>query len=135
MSNKQKAAGTAFGGGLLVALGAYLAAMPVLALAVVREALPETGLFPTVAAVCALASLAGSRFCVRRSPMGRLPSALLCALAFAAVLAAVGSLAWEGVAWAGEGGLLLACALGGGLCAGLPATKRGRRVKRRPGRR
>ena len=27
MSNKQKAAGTAFGGGLLVALGAYLAAM------------------------------------------------------------------------------------------------------------
>ena len=129
MAKKQTAPWLVFVQGILLAVGVYLLEQLAVAGLLVRGTLPEGSAFGAVAVTCLLAALAGGVLCVRRSPLGRLPSGLLTAAGFGAVLAAVGLLCWEGgVTWTGHGGILLLCALGGGALAGLLGGKRGRRV-------
>lgn len=134
-TRKQTAVWMVFLQGILLALAIYLGAVLLAALLAVKGALPEKSMFPVVAAACALAALTGGLRCVWSSPLGRLPSGLLCAAGFGAVLLAVGLLCWEGgVTWAGRGGVLLLCCLAGGVLSGLFGGKRGRRVKRKTAR-
>ena len=118
--------------GLGLALGVYLAGVLLLALLLARGAVPEGGALPAVGALCLAASLAGGLLTARRTRWGTLPSALLCAASFAAVLAAVGLLCWrEEIQWLGQGGILPLCALAGGLLAGVLASRRPRRRRKR----
>lgn len=117
---KQSPNGLVFLKGLFLSLGIYLLGQLLVTLLVVKGILEEKGMFPAVAVLCLLAALAGGFLCTRRPVWGALPSAMLCAALFAAVLAAVGILCWEeGISWTGQGGILMLCALAGGLLAGL----------------
>lgn len=117
---KQSPNGLVFLKGLFLSMGIYLLGQLLVTLLVVRGILEEAGMFPAIAVLCLLASLTGGFFCAKRPVWGALPSAVLCAVLFAAVLAAVGILSWEeGISWMGHGGILMLCALAGGLLGGL----------------
>lgn len=132
-AKKQSPSGLVFLKGLCLSFGIYLLGQLLVTLLVVKGALVEEGMFPAVAALCLLAALAGGFLCARKPVWGPLPSAILCAILFAAVLTAVGILCWErGIAWTGHGGILLLCALAGGLLGGIlgggvPKKKRRKR--------
>ena len=117
--------------GSLLALGVYAAGILLLTLLLVKGAVPEGSAFPVLAALCLLASLGGGLAVARRTPLGTLPAALLNTLIFAMVLAAAGMSCWKGISWIGQGGVLLLCALAGGLLAGLIGGRRKRRRKRK----
>lgn len=78
--------------------------------------------------------LSGGLTCTRRSPWGSLPSALVCAAGFLAVLIVVSLLCWKQISWLGRGGLLLLCGAGGGLLAGVLGGRRRRRKGGKRGR-
>lgn len=129
---KQSPNGLVFLKGLLLSLGIYLLGQLLVTLLAVKGVLGEEGMFPAVAALCLLAALAGGILCARRPVWGALPSAMVCAALFAAVLAAVGILCWEdGIAWTGQGGILMLCALTGGLAAGLLGGRHGKKKRRK----
>ena len=128
---KQTAVWLVFVQGILAALGIYLLAAVLAALLAVRAVLPEAGVLPMLAAGSFLAVCAGGLLCARRSGWGSLPSALVCAGGFLAVLIAVALLCWEEAAWLGGGGLLLLCAAAGGIAAGLLGGRRRRRGGKR----
>ena len=135
-TRKETAVWMVFLQGVALALTIYMGVILLTALLAVKGALPEKHIFSAIAAACVLAALVGGLRCVRSSPIGRLPSGLICSAGFAAVLLAVGLLGWEdSVTWTGRGGILLLCALAGGVLAGLLGGKRGRRVKRKAARR
>lgn len=117
--------------GLLAALGIYLAGQLLLALLLVKGTLPEGSAFPVVAALCVAAVTCGGLLTVRRSPWGTLPAGLLTAGLFVMALLLVGLSCWESVTWMGHGGILLLCALAGGLLAGLLGGRRKRGGKRK----
>ena len=117
--------------GLLAALGIYLAGQFLLALLLVKGTLPEGSAFPVVAVLCVAAVTCGGLLTVRRSPWGTLPAGLLTAGLFIVVLLLVGLSCWESVTWLGHGGILLLCALAGGLLAGLLGSRRKRGGKRK----
>ena len=96
-------------------------------LLLVKAVLPEAGAFPILAAGCCLSACLGGLTCTRRSPWGSLPSALVCAAGFLAVLIVVSLLCWKQISWLGRGGLLLLCGAGGGLLAGVLGGRRRRR--------
>jgi hypothetical protein len=129
---KQASVWKLYGRGLLLSWGVYLLLILLLSLLLTRGVMGWGSAFPAVA-VCALsASFVGGLSCVRRAPWGTLPSALLCAAGFGAMLAAVGLLCWEGgVTWLGKGGILLGAVLSGGVLAGLLGGRR-RGVRRGP---
>ncbi len=129
-TRKQTAVWMVFLQGVLLALGVYLAVLLLTALLAVKGAVPEGSTFPVVAVSCVLSALAGGARCVGASPLGRLPSGVLCAAGFGCVLAVVNLLCWEG-GITGRGGVLLLCCLGGGVLAGILCGKKGRRVKRK----
>ena len=131
MAKGKRAAWAPLPQGIGLALGAYLLAQPLLALLVVKGVLPEVRAFPAVAAACALATLAGALYCAARCPWGTLVSGLGCGAGVAAVLAVLGLLCWQEVAWTGRGGVVLLCALGAGALGGLLGRKGGRRTKKR----
>lgn len=125
---------TVFLKGLLLSLGVYLPGLLLTALLAVKGVLREEGIFPAVAVLCLLAALAGSVLCARQPVWGPLPSAMACAALFAGVLAAVGILSWgDGITWSGHGGILLLCALAGGLLAGILGSGRGQKRRRKVG--
>ena len=130
-NHKQAAAWTGYATGIHLSLGVYLASQLLLTLLLVKGTLPEGRSFPAVAVCCVLSAFAGGMFCARRSALGTLAGGMLAAAGFTAVLVAVGLLCWDGITWMGHGGILLLCALGGGLLAGLLSSRRGRRVKRK----
>ena len=129
MAKKQTALWLVFVQGILLSLGIYLLLTVLISLLLVKAVLPESWGFPAVAISCVAASFAGAFTCVRRSAWGKLPSALTCACGFALVLAAVGLLCWQRITWLGQGGVLLLCALFGGVLAGLFGSKRKKRRK------
>ena len=131
MAKGKRAAWVPLPQGVGLALGIDLLAQPLLALLAVKGVLPEERTFPAVAAVCALAALAGGLYCAARCPLGTLISGLACGAAMAAVLAAAGVLCWQEVDWTGRGGVVLLCALGGGLLGGLLGRKGGKRTRKR----
>lgn len=128
---QQTAAWMVFLQGLLAALGIYLAGQFLLALLLVKGTLPEGSAFPVVAVLCVAAVTCGGLLTVRRSPWGTLPAGLLTAGLFIVVLLLVGLSCWESVTWLGHGGILLLCALAGGLLAGLLGSRRKRGGKRK----
>ena len=88
--------------------------------------------FAVTAGLCVIASAAGAFWAAGQAGMGRLPGAMSAAALFACALIAVGALAWQGITWTGHGGILLLCALAGGLLAGLlGGRKRGGKRRRR----
>ena len=129
-SRKTTAVWAVFLRGTLLALGVYLAGQLLLALLQVQGVLPEQGGYPATAVVCGLSSLLGGLVCVRRSPWGTLPGGLLTAALFALLLIAGGLLFWHGITWKGRGGVLLLCAMGGGVLSGLLGGRRGKRKRR-----
>lgn len=125
---------TVFLKGLLLSFGVYLSGLLLLSLLAVKGILREEGIFLAIAILCLLASLVGGFLCARRPVWGPLPSAMMCAALFAAVLAAVGILCWkDGIVWTGHGGILLLCALAGGLLAGVLGSGRSQRRRRKIG--
>ena len=120
--------------GVALSLGVYLLVTVLASLLLVKAVLPEAGAFPVLAAGCCLSACLGGLTCTRRSPWGSLPSALVCAAGFLAVLIVVSLLCWKQISWLGRGGLLLLCGAGGGLLEGLLGGRR-RKRKRRPVRR
>ena len=125
--------------GVALSLGVYLLVTVLASLLLVKTVLPEAGAFPILAAGCCLSACLGGLTCTRRSPWGSLPSALVCAAGFLAVLIVVSLLCWKQISWLGRGGLLLLCGAGGGLLAGvlggrrrrLKGGKRGRPVRKK----
>lgn len=131
---KQSPNGLVFLKGLILSFGIYLAGQLLVTLLVVKGALGEEGMFPAVALLCLLAALAGGLLCARRPVWGPLPSAMMFAVLFAGILAMAGILCWEeGIAWTGRGGILVLCALCGGLLAGVLGSGRRKRKKHKIG--
>lgn len=127
---KRTAVGVVLLQGTAVSIIVYLAGVLLLALVEVKGVVPERAAFPVVAVLCLLGALSGGGVTARRTPWGPLPAALLNTVLFAAVLLAVGLACWpDGIG--GRGVILLLCALGGGLTAGLLGGRRGRRRKRK----
>lgn len=121
-----------FARSLALSLGIYLAGHLLLAALLVRGTVGEGGAFAVTAGLCLISSAAGAFWAAGQAPMGRLPGAMLAAALFACALIAVGALAWQGISWTGHGGILIACALAGGLLAGmLGGRKRGGKRRRR----
>ena len=116
--------------GILLALGVYLVSQMLMALLLVKGVLPGSRSFLVVAVSCAVSALAGGLW-GSKSAFGRLAGSMLVAGGFAVVLVAVGLLCWDGILWTGHGGILLLCALAGGLVAALTGGRRGRRGKRK----
>ena len=127
---RRTAAGVVLLQGAAVSVIVYLAGVLLLALLVVKGAVPERAAFPAVAVLCLLGTLSGGVVTARRTPWGPLSAALLNTALFAAVLLVVGLTCWpDGIG--SRGVILLLCALGGGLAAGLLSGRRGRRRKRK----
>lgn len=127
---RRTAAGVVLLQGAAVSVIVYLAGILLLALLVVKGAVPERVAFPAVAVLCLLGTLSGGVVTARRTPWGPLSAALLNTALFAAVLLVVGLACWpDGIG--SRGVILLLCALGGGLAAGLLSGRRGRRRKRK----
>ena len=124
---KQTALWLVFVEGAALSLGIYLLLTVLLSALVVKAVLPEAGAFPVLAAGCCLSACLGGLTCTSRSPWGSLPSALMCAAGFLAVLIVVSLLCWKQISWLGRGGLLLLCGAGGGLLAGVLGGRRRRR--------
>ena len=127
---RRTAAGVVLLQGAAVSVIVYLAGILLLALLVVKGAVPERAAFPAVAVLCLLGTLSGGVVTARRTPWGPLPAALLNTALFAAVLLVVGLACWPDRIGS-RGVILLLCALGGGLAAGLLGGRRGRRRKRK----
>lgn len=115
------------GGG--AALTLYLVGLFLLTAAVMKGLISEELSFSCIAVLCVLSGVAGGAVCARRTPWGSLPGAMAGAGLFAAVLAMVGA-CWTGVDWAGKGGVLLVCAAGGGLFAGLLGGRKSKRARK-----
>ena len=120
--------------GVALSLGVYLLVTVLASLLLVKAVLPEAGAFPILAAGCCLSACLGGLTCTPRSPWGSLPSALVCAAGFLAVLIVVSLLCWKQISWLGRGGLLLLCGAGGGLLAGVLGGRRRRRKGGKRGR-
>lgn len=132
MAKGKRAAWVPLAQGIGLALGINLLAQPLLALLAVKGVLGESQTFPAVAAACVLATLAGALYSAAKCPWGTLVSGLGCGAGVAAVLAALGVLCWQQVAWTGRGGVVLLCALGAGGLGGLLGRKGGKRTRKRP---
>lgn len=122
-------------GGTVLSLGLYLLWGLLEALLLAKGMVPEAGAFPLLGAACLCAAMAGSLRCVSVSTWGRMAAACACAALFGIVLAGIGLLCWEQVTWTGRGGILLLCALAGGVLAGLTGgrNRRGKRKRSRKG--
>ena len=90
---------TVFLRGSMLSLGIYFAGILLLALLLVKGAIPESGAFPVTAVLCFLSAMSGGLLTARQSPWGTLPSALLNTLVFAGILIAAGAICWQGITW------------------------------------
>lgn len=123
---KAKAVWPGFAAGSLAAAGCYLLGLLLLALLLTKGTVSEERAFPLTAGLCVLASLCGGLLAVRKTAWRA--AGLLTGVIFALVLLAVGIACWqEGITWLGQGGILLLCAIGGGLGAALLGGRRRRR--------
>ena len=127
-SKKKPAGWMVLAQGCGVSLCVELCGVLLLALLVVRGRVPESGVFPMAAVLCLGSALVGGLWAAPRTPWGTLPSALLTAACFGGCLLLAGLLGWDGISWAGGGGVLLGCVFAGGILAGLlGGGRRGRR--------
>lgn len=129
-TKKQQPAWLPFLKGILLAAGIYLAGHLLLAALMVCGTLGEGAAFPVTAVLCVVASLCGALLSVRRCAFGPLAGGLLSAALFSAVLMTVGLLCWREIALAGRGGILLGCAIAGGVLAGFLGARRPKQKRR-----
>lgn len=127
---KKSAEWTVFLQGSLVALSMYLVGLFTLALLLVKGVLPENAMVSVVAVLCLVAALGGGVLTAGRSSWGTLPAAVLNAMIFVGILIVAGAACWQGICWTGHSWILLACALSGGVLAGLLGGRKGRKRKR-----
>ena len=128
---KKKAVWVVLLQGSSLSLGTYCVGILLTAFLTVRGIIGEAAVFPAVAALCLLSALLGSAAAVRGGlPWDRIPSALLTAVCFSAILLLIGLCGWNACDLMGRGGILLLCALGGGLMAGILTRRRKPRKKR-----
>ena len=122
----KKLLGAALWKGLLLAMLLLLLLLAAASLMLQRGLLPESAAPAMVAASYAISAFIGGRQAVRSGEAGALPQALAVA---ACLYAAVWLVALGGgdIAFSAHGPLLTAGILGGGLAAGLPGRKKGRR--------
>ena len=116
--------------GELIALGIYLLGIMLLALLVVKGVLPERGAYPAVVVMCLLTAMTAGLLAVRKSSLGRLSAGILSAVIFGAILLLVGTCAWQEITWTGRGGVLLLCALCGGILSAMMGGQKRRKGKR-----
>ncbi len=123
---KQAAVWQGFAQGGLLALGTYFMGLLVLAFLVVKGLLPESGSFIGIAVWCVISALLGGLLTVWRTSIRG--GGLLTGAIFAGVLAVTALCCWNETAWLGQGGVLLLCAVGGGLLSSLfrPGKRRRR---------
>ena len=122
MGKGKGAAAIARGVGL--SLTAYGSMQLLLALAAVRELLPESGIPAAQAAAGALSAFLGGWYAARRSGLGTLSASVLVGGSMAALLALLGLLLYNGVVWGQGSVLLLIAILAGGAAAGLAGGRR-----------
>ena len=127
MSKKQKAKWQGFLQGSLLALGIYLLGLLFVALLLTKGTLSESAGFPAAAVLCVAAVLCGGGLTIRQTALRA--GGLLTGAIFAAVLAVAAVCCWEEIAWLGQGGALLLCALAGGVLSSLLGRRR--RAKRK----
>lgn len=130
--SKQKSLAIAAGKGIGLSLVIYIGLQLLLALLAVKGVLPESRLFSAQVITAALAALAGGIYVGRRSPAGTLPAALLSAGGFAAAIALLGLLLYDGLLQSWETGVRLLAICAGGILAGLAASG-GRKKRRKKG--
>ena len=131
MANKAKKTGPLWAvpvSGVLLFAAVWLTGALILAGGMALGVVRESGSFPVLAAVTVIAALIGVGYVVRGA--GFVP-ALAAAGGFAVLLAAAGLLIWSEFGWFGHGGLLLLCAIAGGVCAGLFGNGGKRKKSRR----
>ena len=122
---KKLAVWQGFLAGGLLSLGVYLLGLLAAALLLVNGVLPEGAQFTVVAALCALAALAGGVLTVRLTRWKA--GGVLTALIFLSALLLAGLGFWEEITWLGHGGVLLLCGLAGGALSGAACPKTHRR--------
>lgn len=122
---KKLAVWQGFLAGGLLSLGVYLLGLLAAALLLVNGVLPEGAQFTVVAALCALAALAGGVLTVRLTRWKA--GGVLTALLFLSALLLAGLGFWEEITWLGHGGVLLLCGLAGGALSGAARPKTRRR--------
>lgn len=122
---KKLAVWQGFLAGGLLSLGVYLLGLLAAALLLVNGVLPEGAQFTVVAALCALAALAGGVLTVRLTRWKA--GGVLTALIFLSALLLAGLGFWEEITWLGHGGILLLCGLAGGALSGAARPKTRRR--------
>lgn len=127
---KTQAGWTVFLQGSVAALGVYLSGAFLTALLLVKGILPERAMFSVVAGLCVAASLIGGVMIGGRTALGRLSASALNAAIFSLILMLVGTVCWYEISWSGHGGLLVMCALVGGILAGVLVKPKGKRKRR-----
>jgi len=120
-------AAAALGSG--TALGGYVALLALLAALLARGTVPEGSLTGAVMVCCALSALAGGAVSAGRSTWRPMPAGFSVGAVMAVILVLGGLSAPKPPDWAGQGGALVLCALGGGLLAGFLAARRARRKR------
>lgn len=114
-----------------VAVGLYLLGLLLAALLLVKGHVPETAILPITGFWCGFAVLCGALTAVRRSPWGTLTGGLAAAVVFIFFLLVVGMSFWQEITWTGQGGIVMLCALAGGIMAGLMGGRKQKRKKRK----
>lgn len=105
----------------------YLVGIFLLAFLIVNGILPERVSVGGVGVLCLFSSTVGGVIAANRSSLGKLPAAMVNAGVFAGVLSVVGAMGWTELFWGESSIVLLICALGGGVVAGLWSARRRRR--------
>ena len=116
--------------GLVTALAGYAVLLAGVTALLVRGVMPEGSLGAAVMVCCALAALAGGAVSAGRSTWRPMSAAVSVGAVMAVILVLGGLSAPEPPNWAGQGGALVLCALGGGVLAGFAALRRSRRKRR-----
>ena len=116
--------------GSIISLLIYLLGAFLISLLLVKGAFPESSIYPMLGIDSILATLGGCIIVLRKSPLGKLPTALLVAGIFCGLQLVIGICFWQGLSWTGEGGVLLLCAVGGGILSAMLSTRKRKKGKR-----
>lgn len=127
---KKTAEWTVFLQGGAVTLWMYLVGLCLSAFLFIKGILPERMEFGVVAGLSFIAALVGGGLVARRSSFATMPAAMLNAAIFAGILLMVGMTGWQDTSFGEQSGILLLCALIGGLAAGVWGARKGKRRKK-----
>ena len=129
---KKSSSYNVFARGVVTALGIYVLGIFLLALFILKGILPETSSTIAIGILALLAAMCSVIIVIKKATMEKLPAALITIFIFAGILTLVG-LSFGRIAWAGQGGIILLCVLGGGimgLCVGQKKRRVGKRLRK-----